>query len=120
VGIDVEPDLVGGLLEGLVEAGFGFGVEGEVGNIAAVRADEVVVVFGEVFGEFIAGKVVAGDDAGHGADFFEDGQVSVDAGLGERGVGGQDLGDGEWAITGLQHPNKASATGRVALVGLAE
>ena len=49
VGVDVEPDLVGGSLQRPVEAGFGTGLEGEVGNIATVRTDEMVVVLSERF-----------------------------------------------------------------------
>jgi hypothetical protein len=41
-----EAGLAGCSLEGPVEVGFGAGIEGEVGDITAVRADEVVVVFG--------------------------------------------------------------------------
>ena len=41
-----EAGLAGCSLEGPLEVGFGAGIEGEVGDITAVRADEVVVVFG--------------------------------------------------------------------------
>ncbi len=68
-------------MERLVERGLGAGVEGEVGDVAAVRADQVMMMSGEMLGELVAGEVVAGHDPGDDVGFFEGGQVAVDGGL---------------------------------------
>jgi hypothetical protein len=120
VGVDVEPDPFGRSPKGPIEAGFGPGIEGEIGHVTTVRADQVVVVLGEVLGQLVAGEVVAGDDAGHGADFFQYGQVAVDAGLRKSAIGVQNLGDGERTTTSLENSDQPAATAGVSLVGLAE
>ena len=48
-----------------------------------LRDDQVVVVLGQMFRQLVAGEVVAGDDAGHRTDLFENRQVAIDAGLGK-------------------------------------
>ena len=121
MGVDPEANFGGYPMQSSVEVGFRTGVEGEIDDVTALRADEVVVVVpGEMFGELVAGEVVAGHDAGDDVGLFESGQVSVDRGLWKRVVGGDDLGDGEGPVAGLQGGNEASATAGVALVGTLE
>jgi len=120
MGVDIEPGVLGNAAQGTVETALGSGVQGEVGNRAAARADEVVVVLGEVLGELVASEVVASHDAGDGIGRFQDGEVPVDTGLGECLVGGEDLGDGQRPVAGLEDRDQPASTGGVALVVTAE
>ena len=86
----------------------------EVQDRAAARADQVVVMIGEVLGQFKASKLVGSDDSMHHTAGLEHGQVPVRRALGERSCL-QDLGRGE-GTTGLaQHLDQAAPPGGVAL-----
>ena len=62
-----------------------------------VRADEVVVVTGEILGELPARELVGADDAVHDAGFLEHHEVAVHRALREVGALVEDLGDRERA-----------------------
>ena len=54
----------------------------------------MMVVMGEMLGEFVAGEIVVGDDAGHHAGCLEHDEVAVCARLRESSVGLEHLRDG--------------------------
>lgn len=112
----LKPGGFGGGVQRLVKAAFGLGVELKVEDNSACRADQVVVVLGELLGEFVAGEVVIGDDSGHGASLFEQRQVAVDARLRERRVGGSNLGDRQGALAMLQRSDEPAPAFGVALL----
>ena len=111
---------LGGLVKRRVEHRFGRVVEREIGDLSTVGADQVVVVLREVFGEFVAREVVAGDDASDRPDLFEDREVTIHAGLRQGPVGSQDLRDRDGAAAVLQHVDHAAPAGGVPLVGSAQ
>ena len=80
----------------------------------------MVVVLGEVFGEFVASEVVAGHDARYCVDFFENCEVAVDAGLGKCGVEREDLGNRERTVATLEGRDQAAASFGVPLVCASE
>ena len=118
--IDGEVELAGDLAQHAVEVAFDLGVEGEVGHVAAGRTDEVVVMFGEVLGQLVAGEVVVGDDAMDDGGLFEHGEVPVGARLREVVGELEHLGDGQWTIGGVEDVDQGTAATRVALAELAE
>jgi hypothetical protein len=76
--VDAEPGSVSGLTEGTVETLLNRRRQREIGDVTATRADDVVVMFCDVFCQLIASEFVMGDDASHGTRFFENVEVSVD------------------------------------------
>ncbi len=75
----------------------------EVLDPPAVRADEVMVVTGEILRELVARELVVRHDAVHDAGVFEHDEVAVHRALRELGAPGQDLGDREGSIRGREH-----------------
>ena len=73
------------------------GRRGDVLDPPARRADEVVVVAGEVLGELPARELVGADDAVHDAGLLEHDEVAVHRALREVGPLVEDLGDRERA-----------------------
>ena len=60
----------------------------EVFDGPTVRTDDVMmVVLGEVFGEFVVGEVTGGNDAMDHTEFLEPGQIPIDRADGEFRVG---------------------------------
>jgi hypothetical protein len=84
VSLDAKACLASDLLSGLVDCVLDVGGHLDVLHRAAVGADEVmVVVVGEVFGEFVVGVVAVGDDAVNETEVLERGEVSIDRALRE-------------------------------------
>jgi hypothetical protein len=67
----------------------------DVFHLPAASADEVVVVTGELLGEFETAVIVGACDPAHHADVYESCHVPISAALGELWGRGQDLRDGE-------------------------
>ena len=63
----------------------------------------MVMMAGEVFGEFVAREVVVGDDAVHDAGLFEHDEVAVHGALREASPRGEDLGDRERPVGRGEH-----------------
>src|SRR4051812_16204600 len=76
--------------------------DGEVFDVAASAADEVVVVLGEVLGQLVPSEVVPGDDATHDAGALEHGQVPVGRALREVAAVLEQLGDAEGAVRSFE------------------
>ena len=95
-------------VECLVDRGLEFGADGEVLDGAAVAADQVVVVLGEVLGELEAGPVVGGRDATNDLGALEHRQVAVGAALRDGAVELEDLGEGEGAFGRLEHVDEGT------------
>jgi len=108
------PDLVDHALHGPLEAGG----RGDVVDPAARRADQVMVMFGEVFGELVARELVVGDDAMHDPRLFEHHEIAVHRALLEPGAMFEDLRDRERARRAGQHVDQGHAVGREPLIGL--
>ncbi len=83
-GVAELPDGLGNLL-------FEAGREGHVDDLAAVDAQQVVVVLGEVFGQLEAGEFVVGGDSAYQARGVQVGQVPVGGAV--RWQPGEALGD---------------------------
>src|SRR5215471_19569234 len=90
---EVEPVVVGG--EGVLarhpaerplDLRLDPGRHGEVPDLAAGGADEVVVVPGEVLGQLVAGELVGGDDPVDDPGPLQHGEVAVGRRLGQRSV----------------------------------
>jgi hypothetical protein len=88
----------------------------EVLHAAAGRADEVVVVLGEVLGQLEAGELVARDDAVDHTGALEDPEVPVRRALGEVTGGPEQLGEGDRPLGLLQRLDERAPVGGVALV----
>ena len=110
----------GGGRKRCIELLLGLFVERKVGDVTARIADQVVMVAGQVLGEFVTCELIVGDDPTHRTSLFKDGQVSVHARLGERGVDFADLADGKRAATVYQRLDQPPPTARVTLVSLRE
>ena len=83
-----------------------FGWQLEVGHQAAVGAQQVVVVAGQVLGQLEAGELVDGHDAPDHAGLGQHGQGAVGRALGQGGVVLEDLGDGQGSpgdLEGVDH-----------------
>ena len=100
--------------------GLELGRHGEVDDGAARRADEVVVVLGEVLGELVARELVARDDAPHDAGRVEHGEVAVRGALGQPAIAVEELGDGEGPIGGVQRIDERPPVAGVALAVAAQ
>lgn len=88
----VARDLLGRRAHGLLEPrGCG-----HVLDRAARRADEMVMVLGEVLGELVARDVVPDHETVHQARLLEHHQVAVHGARGQARPEIQDLGDREW------------------------
>ena len=83
--VELEAGLLGDLDQGLVDRPLEAGRHGEVAHRTAARADQVVVVLGEVLGQLEAGPLVGRDDLLDDAGPLEDRQVAVDGALGQVG-----------------------------------
>ena len=114
VSVDAEAIRPSSALQGIAEGLFEIGRKLEVTHQPAARTDQMMVVMiGQGLGEFVAGVVVVGDDAGDRADFLEDGEVAVHAGLGKRPVELEDLRDRDRSAVGLQGRDHPPAPARV-------
>ncbi len=79
-------------VERLIELGLEVGVEGDIGDGAAVRADQVMVVLGELLGELVAGMIAgAVHDASNRPRLLEHGEVAIRRALRQRSVDGEQL-----------------------------
>lgn len=118
--IDTEPHQGCRPVESGVKCRFDLVVQREVQNIAAVRADQVMMMLAQVFGQFVAGELVSSDHPGDSPDLFEDGEVTVGTRLREGSVTREDLGDGQRTFSGLQDRDYTPSTTRVPLAGFAQ
>ena len=110
----------GGALQGPLDGGFDVSGKREVLDGTAGRADEVVVVLGEVLGELVAGELAAADDAPHDAGFFEQGEVAVSGALRQALVGLQQLRQCQRTVGTGQGRDDGTPVAGVALIGLAQ
>ena len=93
---------------------------GEILDAAAVRADQVVVVSGEVLGELVPRELVVRHDAVDDARLLEHHEVAVHRALCEAGAGFEDLRDRERSFGSRQHVDDLDAHRRHALLLFAE
>ena len=70
-----------------------FGARGDVGDLAAAHAEEMVVVFGEVLGQLEAGELVAGRHPPHQPGAPEVDEVAVGGAAGQVGQAVGDVAD---------------------------
>ena len=89
--------------------------DGEVLDRTAARADQVVVVLGEVLGQLESGELVGGHEPVHDPATLEHGEVAVGRALGERRVVGEQLGDGEGPGGLVEQPHERPPARGVAL-----
>ena len=117
---NLETGFLGDAMQCPVETRFGPSAEGEVRDITACGANQVVVMLGEGFGEFVASELVVGHDAGDHAGVLKDNQISVGAGLCEPFAPGEDLGQGHWSTARTERCDERPSTLRVALIRVSE
>lgn len=112
----VARDLLGGRTHRLLETRCG----GHVLDRAARRADEVVMVLGEVLGELVARDIVPDHETVHQARLFEHHEVAVHGARGQARSEVQDLGDREWTRGRGEDLNERLAIRGDPLLGPAE
>ena len=116
VRIDDEAVLTGHGRRGTVDLAFEITGHGEVGDGATVAADEVVmVVTGEILGQFEVAVFVRGDDAADDARLLEFGQVAVRTALRQVGLASEDLGQRHRPANARQHVDDRATRPGVAL-----
>gem|GEM_PF-912686 len=71
---------------------------GHVFDQPAARADQMVVMAGELFGQLVAGVVIVGDDAPHDPGTLEHYEVAVGGALCQPDPLPEDLGNGERSV----------------------
>lgn len=104
------------LVKGRVERPFEFSCQLYVGDLTALLADEVMMVIaGDLFGQFIARVIVGGHDAMDHPHFFEHYQIAVRRALGKLAVDGQHLSDGGWPRQAQKSLNNGPAVERVTM-----
>ena len=84
-GCPAEPGVDGDAGEGGVERPLQLTVEGDIANHPTLAADQVMMVTGQVFCQFVVGMVDAVDQAPHHAGLLHHRQVAVGRALGEVG-----------------------------------
>jgi hypothetical protein len=88
----------------------------DVADVAAAGADQVVVMLGEIFGQFVASELVARDDAMHNAGTLQDREVPVHRTLRKLGPPLEELRNAERLLGIPEDVDKGAAPRRVALV----
>lgn len=78
------------------------------------------MVVGQRFGQFESSVIIVGDDAGDRPDLFENGEVAIQARLGQVGIEIEDLGDRHRARSVVQRGHHPSTAGGVPVVTRAE
>ena len=79
-----------------VQQAFGVHVRKEVANQSAGRANQMVMVFGELLGELVAAEILLRDHAVDDPRVLQDGQVPVRRAHGQLAPPIEDLVDREW------------------------
>lgn len=87
----------------------------QVFDPAAVRAHEMVVVLGEIFGELVAREAVARRHPAHDACLFEHDEIPVQRALREAAALGENFGNRKWAGCRREHVDDAGTNRREAL-----
>lgn len=94
--------------------------EREILDGAARRADEVMVVLGEILGELVAGELAVAEHAPDDTGLLEQREIAVRRALRESFAGGEELWDRDRSISRGQRGDDCPPIARVALVGRAE
>ncbi len=90
---------------------------GDVNYLAAVGAQEVVVVLGELLGQLVAGEFVIGGDAPHHPGDLQVDEVAIGGAAGQIGQAISDITDADGVPGVDQEADDGPPAGRVALVG---
>ena len=104
----------GDSFERALDGGLDVGGEGEILDGAARRADEVMVVFGEILGELVTGELATAVDSPDYARLLEQGEVAVGGALRKALARSEQLGDRHGSIGGRKHGDDGSSVRRVA------
>jgi hypothetical protein len=120
VRIHHEVALLTGLVRSLRQRTFDLRGEDHVLEASAHRAHEVVVVFGELFGEFVPRHVVGRHHPVHGPALLEDREVAVERALRLSGPEVDELGDRHRSARLFQQLDQLPAATGVALARAAE
>ena len=118
--LHLEPRRAGHLGERTIERRLERVGRREVLDPPAVGADQVVVVRGEVLGQFVVAELVADGDPVHDAGGDQLVEVSIGAALGQGVVSLHDLGDREGPVGLVEHGDHPSARRRVPQSGAPE
>ena len=92
----------------------------EVFDVAAVDADEMMVVTGKLFGELEARGVVGPSDSADDAGLLENGKAAIRGALRETPPAGQELGRGCGTVELHDGVDQRAATSGVALTDVPE
>lgn len=118
--VELEPLGIGELVELLGDGALEGRRRGDVAHLAAVGAQEVVVVLGEVFGQLEPGELVVGGDPSDHAGGLEVDQVAVGRAPRKVGESEGDVADVHRVAGTGQQADNGSAPLRVALVDAAK
>jgi ABC-type Mn2+/Zn2+ transport system permease subunit len=120
VGLHLEVALLPGVARGGAQRLLHRLGEGDVLDVAAHRAHEVVVVLRELLVELVACHVVGGDQPPHRPGLLEDRQVAVQRALGLARAGVDEVGDRHRPARLDQQVDELAAPQRVALARAAQ
>src|SRR5947209_16199836 len=96
--------------DSFVETAFERRRSSEVLHLPAGRADQMMVVLGEILSQLEPSETSAGDDAMDGTRLLEDGEVAIRRALGQVAAG-DEVGDGQ-RLPGRTQPFDDGATAR--------
>lgn len=104
---------------GLVDCGrnrtFDRGCRGQILDAPAVRTHKMMMMLGELLGEFVSREFVARHHSVHDARFFEHDQVAVNRTLREPGARRENFRNRERAVRRRKHVENDLACGRESL-----
>ena len=98
-----------------MHAVFELGRRIDVEDGSAGIADDVVMVAGEILGQFVPCGVVSREQPMHHAGLLEDGEISIGGALGETGAAVEEFGHGERSIGTAEGVDEGASIGGVAL-----
>lgn len=110
----------GGFGRGPVHRTLSGGRQPEVDDLTAPRANEVMVMAGQILGQLEAGEFVAAEDPMDHARLLENGEIPIGRTLRHVGPVGDKLGRGHRSPGRDQGVDQTSATGGVPLVDPAQ
>ncbi len=87
----------------------------DIDDIAAFRADQMVMMSREVLRELVTSGVIGGHEPVHNTCFFEDRKVAIRGTLGESAGQIEEIGDGDGSVGNRKSLNQCPPVGRVPL-----
>ena len=105
------------LVDGLADIALEVGRWRDVDDFAAVGAEEVMVMLGEVFGQFVPSELVVSSHAPDYASDLEVDEVAVCGAAGHRREASGYVADADWMTGGHEQVDNGTPASRVTLLG---